>query len=186
MKGGWGRWLLLALVVAVVAHALTVWLLPRVVMRIATGTMAAREGFNHAVFPPRADETARAIVRPSPDLLYAGCAFDVASGPLRIQAVVPKDTYWSLSMFAANTDNFFVVNDRQAASGASAGAQGRASMVDVVLAAPGANVALPPGATLVEAPSTRGIVLTRTLIANAERLGELDEARRRFTCAPLG
>lgn len=173
-RAGWGRWLLLAVVVAVVAHVLTVWLLPRVVMRVATNAMAAREGFNRAVFPPRADETARTIVRPSPDLLYAGCAFDVASGPVRVQAVVPKDTYWSLSMFAANTDNFFVVNDRKA-SGA----------VDVVLAAPGSNVALPQGATLVEAPSTRGIVLTRTLIARADRLGELDEVRRRFTCAPL-
>lgn len=174
-RGGWGRWLLLALVVAVVAHALTVWLVPRVVMRIATQTMAEREGFNRAVFPPRADENARAIVRPSPDLLYAGCAFDVAAGPLRIQAVVPADSYWSLSMFAANTDNFFVVNDRKASAGT----------VDLVLAAAGTQVALPAGATLVEAPSTRGIVLTRTLIASAERLGELDEARRRFTCAPL-
>lgn len=174
-RGGWGRWLLLALVVAVVAHVLTVWLVPRVVMRIATQTMAAREGFNRAVFPPRADENARTIVRPSPDLLYAGCAFDVATTPLRIQAVIPKDSYWSLSMFAANTDNFFVVNDRKAASGT----------VDLVLAASGAKVALPPGVTLIEAPSTRGIVLTRTLIASADRLGELDEARRRFTCAPL-
>lgn len=175
-RTGWGRLLLLALVVAVVAHVLTVWLLPRVVMRVATGTMAERDGFNRAVFPPRADENARAIVRPSPDLLYAGCAFDVASGPLRIQAVVPKDTYWSLSMFAANTDNFFVVNDRKASSGA----------VDIVLAPPGSTkVALPPGATLVEAPSARGIVLTRTVVASPDRLGELDASRRRFTCAPL-
>jgi uncharacterized membrane protein len=89
--------------------------------------------------------------------------------------VIPKDSYWSLSMFAANTDNFFVVNDRKASSGT----------VDLVLAAAGTQVALPAGATLVEAPSTRGIVLTRTLIARADRLGELDEARRRFTCAPL-
>jgi uncharacterized membrane protein len=174
-RGGWGRWLLLALVVAVVAHALTVWLVPRVVMRVATQGMAARDGFNRAVFPPRADENARTIVRPSPDLLYAGCAFDVATGPLRIQAIVPADSYWSLSMVAANTDNFFVVNDRKASSGT----------VDLVLATAGTKVALPPGATLVEAPSARGIVLTRTLIASADRLGELDEARRRFTCAPL-
>lgn len=174
-RAGWGRWLLLALVVALVTHGLAVWLLPRVVMRIAIDAMASRDGFNRAVFPPRADETARTIVRPSPDLLYAGCAFDLAAGPVRLRAVVPQDTYWSLSMFAANTDNFFVVNDRRATSGA----------VDLVLAAPGSTVALPDGATLVEAPSTRGIVLTRTLIARADRLGELDEARRRFTCAPL-
>ena len=73
------------------------------------------------VFFVVADENARAIVRPSPDLLYAGCAFDLADGPLRIQATVPRDTYWSLSMFAANTDNFFVVNDRAAKSALDAG-----------------------------------------------------------------
>lgn len=175
MKGSSGRWLLLALVVALVAHGLTVWLLPRVVMRAAINAMAARDGYNRAVFPPRADETARTIVRPSPDLLYAGCAFDLASGPVRLRAVVPADTYWSLSMFAANTDNFFVVNDRSARSGA----------VDLVLAAPATDVELPAGAQLVEAPSTRGIVLTRTVVASADRLGEIDAARRRFTCAPL-
>lgn len=174
-SAGWVRWLLLALGVAVVTHAATVWLLPRVVMTVATEGMAENAGFNHAVYPPRADETARTIVRPSPDLLYAGCAFDLSAGALRIRAAVPRDTYWSLSMFAANTDNFFVVNDRGAASGA----------VDIVLAQVGSAVAVPDGATLVEAPSARGIVLTRTLIASAQRVAELDEARRRFSCEPL-
>lgn len=177
-SAGWVRWLLLALGVAVVTHAATVWLLPRVVMTVASEGMAegSGAGFNHAVFPPRADENARTIVRPSPDLLYAGCAFDVADGPIRIRATVPPDTYWSLSMFAANTDNFFVVNDRGVPSGA----------VDLVLAAAGSAVSVPQGATLVEAPSARGIVLTRTLIASEQRVAELDQARRRFSCVPLG
>lgn len=174
----WLRWLGIALVVAALTHVAAVWLLPRVVMGIATRTFAAGAGgsFNHAVFPPRADENARAIVRPSPDLLYAGCAFDLADGPIRIQATVPRDTYWSLSMFAANTDNFFVVNDRAAKSG----------RVDLLLVEPGTTVTSSDGATVVEAPSTRGIVLTRTLIASEERVAELDEARRRFSCAPPG
>jgi uncharacterized membrane protein len=170
------RWLALALGVAVVTHAATVWLLPRVVMSVATESMAERAGFNQAVFPPRADETARTIVRPSPDLLYAGCAFDLSAGPLRIEAVVPRDTYWSLSMFAANTDNFFVINDRGVPSGT----------VDLVLATAGSAVAVPDGATVVEAPSARGIVLTRMVVASAQRAAELDATRRRFSCAPLG
>jgi len=171
----WLRWLLLASGIVLVVHVATVRLLPTIVMGVATASMARVSGFNSAVFPPRADATSRAIVRPSPDLLYAGCAFDVRHGPLRIRAEVPRDTYWSLSMFAANTDNFFVVNDRQAES----------STVDLVLARAGTAVTLPAGARLVEAPSSRGIVLTRTLIAGDQHLGELDAARRRFTCAPL-
>jgi len=178
MKSGtWLRWLALALVVAVVTHLATVWLLPRVVMRVAARGMAEASGagFNHAMFPPRADDTSRTIVRPSPDLVYAACAFDLSDGPLRIQATVPRDTYWSLSMFAGNTDNFFVVNDRGTTS----------RTLDLVLAPAGAQVALPAGTTLVEAPTERGIVLTRTLIGSEERAAELDEARRRFSCAPL-
>jgi uncharacterized membrane protein len=171
----WSRILLLGLAGVVVVHLATVRLLPRVVMGIATAGMARVSGFNAAVFPPRADSAARTIVRPSPDLLYAGCAFDVRQHPLRIRAEVPRDTYWSLSMFAANTDNFFVVNDRQATSG----------VIDVVLARAGSEVALPDGAQLVEAPSWRGIVLTRTLVTSEERLPEIDQARRRFSCTPL-
>jgi len=171
----WLRWTLLGIAGVIAVHVATVRLLPRVVMGIATAGMARAAGFNAAVFPPRADATSRAIVRPSPDLLYAGCAFDVRHQALHIRAEVPPDTYWSLSMFAANTDNFFVVNDRQATSG----------VVDVVLASPGSDVELPPGARLIEAPSWRGIVLTRTLIPSAQRLAELDQARRRFSCTPL-
>ena len=171
----WLRWPVLALAVALVAHAATVWLLPRVVMTAAIEGMAGPAGVNRAVFPPRADETARTIVRPSPDLLYAGCAFDLSDGPLRIRAAVPRDTYWSLSMFAASTDNFFVVNDRTAGE-----------TVDLVLATRGSDVAVPEGARLVEAPSVRGIVLTRTVVASPEREGEIDQVRRSFDCAPLG
>jgi uncharacterized membrane protein len=172
----WLRWAALAAGIAVVAHVATVWLLPRFAMVAAIATFASPEGYNHAVFPPRADDTARAIVRPSPDLLYAGCAFDLSAGPVRIRAQVPRETYWSLSMFAASTDNFFVVNDRD----------GGGAPVDLVLARTGADVRVPAGARLVESPSERGIVLTRTVVASAAREAELDEARRLFTCAPLG
>lgn len=171
----WLRWLLATLAAALVVHVIAIRLLPVIVMRVASNAMASVSGSNVPVFPPRADDTARTIVRPSPDLLYAGCAFDLSQGPLRIRAEVPPDTYWSLSMFAANTDNFFVVNDRQVGS----------STIDLVLATEGSAVEVPAGARLVESPSTWGIVLTRTLVASEQRAGELDDVRRRFSCAPL-
>lgn len=168
-------WTLAALALAAVVHVGVVWAIPRVIMSVVVRGMTERGGVNAAQFPPRADATSRAIVRPSPDLLYAACAFDLGDGPLRLTAEIPAAGYWSLSLFAANTDNFFVVNDRTAGG----------PRVDVVLVRAGASVTAPPGARVVESPSARGVVLTRTLVDREERVSELDAARRTFRCAPL-
>jgi uncharacterized membrane protein len=170
------RWIVATLVGAILVHAVAVWAIPRGIMLLTMRGMARQGGgWNTALYGPRADETSRAVVRPSPDLLYSICVFDVADGPVRVTADVPRDTYWSVSMFAANTDNFFVLNDRQATE----------SRVDLVVAAPGTTVELPQGTQRVDAPSRRGIILSRTLVSDESRAGELDAARRRFSCGPL-
>jgi uncharacterized membrane protein len=168
-------WIVAALAGAVVVHVLTIRLLPWAIMRYTMGILAHERGTNAAVHPPRVDEASRAVVRPSPDLLYSACAFDLADGPVRVTADVARDTYWSVSMFAANTDNFFVVSDRQTTAG----------RVDLVLARPGTAVTLPAGAVRVDAPTMRGVVLERTLVIDEARFPELDAVRKRFTCAPL-
>jgi uncharacterized membrane protein len=170
------RWIVATLVGAILVHVVAVWSIPRGIMFLTMRGMARHGGgWNTALYGPRADETSRAVVRPSPDLLYSICPFDVADGPVRVTAEVPRDTYWSVSMLASNTDNFFVLNDRQATE----------SRVDLVVAAPGTTVALPRGATRVDAPSRRGLILSRTLVSDESRFEELDAARRRFSCAPL-
>ena len=168
----WFPWLVALVLGAAAVHVAVVHAVPWVIMRIAMRGIGAAAGVNVAAFPPRADENARAIVRPSPDLLYSTCTFDVSAQPLRLTAEVPADTYWSISMFAANTDNFFKLNDREAEGG----------RVDLVLARQGERVALPPGARRVDAPTARGVILTRTLIAEESRFEELDRARRAFKC----
>jgi len=170
----WRRWLLATCVAAVAVHVAVVYAAPHVIMRIAMRRIAAESGWNSALFGPRADAAARTVVRPSPDLLYSTCVFDVTQRPVRITADIPKDTYWSVSMFTANTDNFFKLNDREVS--------GR---IDLVLAKAGTAVSLPAGARLVEAPTALGLVLTRTLITDERRATELDQARRAFACAPL-
>lgn len=174
MKRAW-PWTLAALGLAAVVHVALVSAVPRVILSVAMHRMIEQGGVNAAYFPPRADATSRAVVRPSPDLLYATCAFDLGGGPVRLTAEIPDAGYWSLSLFAANTDNFFVVNDRTAG--------GR--RVDVVLVRAGDAVTAPPGARVVESPSGRGIALTRTLVDREERAPGLDAARRTFRCAPL-
>ncbi|MCU0670784.1 MAG: DUF1254 domain-containing protein [Myxococcota bacterium] len=176
MRRAW-PWTFAALALAAAVHLAVVWSVPRVIMAEAMRRMIEAGGVNAAHFPPRVDATSRAIVRPSPDLLYASCAFDLGDGPVRLTADVPDAGYWSLSLFAANTDNFFVVDDRDAG--------GDGARVDLVLVKAGAQANAPPGARVVEAPTTRGIVLTRTLIDGEERVPFLDAARRTFRCAPL-
>ena len=55
-------------------------------------------------------------MRPSPDLAYSACVYDLSAGPIRVTAAA-WDDYMSVSAFAANSDNFFVSNDREAPNG---------------------------------------------------------------------
>ena len=56
---------------------------------------------------PRQTPQTQQVVRPSPDLAYAICRFDTASGPVAISA--PSwDGYGSISIFNGETDNIFV------------------------------------------------------------------------------
>jgi len=118
------------------------------------------------------------VVMPSPDLLYATCAFDVRQRPLRIQADPKLPGYWSIALYAANSDNFFVLNDRQAAG----------APVDLVLVGPDTAKpgVLPAGAKVVTAPGGRGLLLMRVLVGDyAVERESVEAARRTLRCTPL-
>jgi uncharacterized membrane protein len=67
--------------------------------------------FHHGRAP---SHKSRQIVMPSPDLVYSSCVYDLAKGDLVISGKLPPDGYyWSLSLYAHNTDNYFVLNDRE-------------------------------------------------------------------------
>jgi len=162
------------LVIAIVTHIASVWLMPRAIMHLALHRMGSL-GWNEMHFQKRPDETARAIVRPSPDLLYSVCPYDLSAGPLRVRSPVPGDTYWSVSLFDDATNNYYVMNDRQARAA-------KTSVVEfvVVPAGSGANT---ENMKAVESPSTTGLVLFRTLIAKDRDLAAIDALRRTATCA---
>ena len=188
----WHRWLALGLAVAVLAHLLTVWALPRLIMREAmtrigeetslqAGAQAREQGAPSAAtgvyLPPPTDHTQRRIVMPSPDLLYATCALDLGAGPQRITAQVEHPRYWSVALYGANSDNFFVVNDRKTAE---------PERLDLWVVAPGtdrAALAVPAGSTVVEAPSAKSLLLMRLLVTDdpADLIGA-EQARRTLRC----
>ena len=134
-----------------------------------------RDGWNVALPAPPTTSDSRTIVRPSPDLLYAACVYDLAAGPLIVRAP-HAPTYVSLSAFAENTDNFFAANDR-----GPDGADGLA----LFLVPAGDATPAPAGTTRVESPSLRGIVLARFRVDHPDRLPELVALQRRVTCDPV-
>lgn len=160
--------------VAAVTHLAALWLLPRVIM---DGAMRRLQGPvpPAPVFSPPTDHRQRAIVMPSPDLAYAVCVWDVSRTALRIRAEPRTKRYWSLALYAAHSDNFFVLNDREAGHGP----------VELLLVGPEAPAIhpLPPGARLVRSPSSRGLLLMRVLIGDpATEMAVADTARRTLRC----
>jgi uncharacterized membrane protein len=156
------------LIIAVLTHLASVYLLPRAIMARVMHRIA-EQGTNEIHFGKRPDEHARAIVRPSPDLLYSTCAYDLSAGPLRVTSPVPKATYWSVSLFDDATNNFYVRNDRQAKG-----------TVDFVIVRAGEPK--PAGVEAIESPTPTGLVLFRTLINDEKRLPQIDAFRHGAKC----
>ncbi len=168
----WMPWLAATLAVAALVHVATLYALPR---RIMAGAMARMGAPNTMRFAKRPDETSRAVVRPSPDILYSACPFDLSKGPLKLTARVPHSTYWSVSGFDAATNNFFVRNDLQVAG----------DSIEILALRKG--MPLPPLDTATEqvilfAPTTKGLFLIRTVINDEKDLAALDAVRHQASC----
>ncbi len=169
------RWLIAVLVVAAVTHGALLYLGPSLVMSAAMGRVGAAAPLNDVLHAERPNADNDVIVRSSPDLLYDICIYDIRERPLRISATTPPGTYWSVSFYDMNTNNFRVINDGQASAGA----------VLLVLDKVGREGPAPAGAEIVVSPTDRGIVLFRTLVNDESRLAEIDAVRRSASCAPL-
>ena len=168
------------LVTAVLVHLLAVWAAPRLIMRVLMHGASAQtmNMHNQAAFPPPVTAQSRSVVLPSPDLLYCVCVFDVSKGPVRVTANPQLSTYWSIALYASNSDNFFVVNDRSAGKHA----------VDLWLTSgvggPSTN-AVPAGSQVVVVPSATGFLLMRVVTGDYEAEKSLIEpARRSLSCTP--
>lgn len=174
MKPRWRLHLSAALLIAVVTHLLAVWALPRVIMdRVITlgGGDAEAQGTTGVYLPPPTDHTQRRIVMPSPDLLYATCAFDLRHGPLRVTLQTDYPRYWSIALYSSTSDNFHIVNDREAAGG----------IVDLTLVGP--SSAQGSSETALVAPTNRGFLLLRLLVNDDPQVRSAAEAtRRRLRC----
>jgi uncharacterized membrane protein len=171
------RWffpLLFGLVLALFAWQSTLVAAPRFIMNLAVKRLAGAGGINHMLHAALRGPGRETVVRPSPDLAYSSCPFDLSSGPLLIEIPPVPAPYWSLSVFDRRTDVAFVRNNRDSNGGP----------IRIVLARPGQTV--PEGVETVRLGGDRGVALLRILVEDRARFGPLDSARRAGGCRTVG
>lgn len=165
--------LALVVVTAVIVHLAVIFATPTLIMGVAlkrlSGDGARINVWTHG---PRTTEASRNVVRPSPDLAYSSCVYDLSKGPVKITAG-PSADYMSISVYGANSDNIFAVNDRQSPGGMA-----------LVLVGDG-QIAPTDQGTVVRSPTKRGIVLERRLAPNAEAFAAAAQARKGDVCTAV-
>ena len=168
-----GRWLgpiVVGIFCGLLAWQATLAAMPRALMALAVRRVASAGGINRMTHAPLVTAKARAIVRPSPDLLYSSCPFDLAAGPVRIDISPIDAPYWSLSVFDSVTNVAFVRNNVQ-----SGGTGLHVAILRRGQIAPkGYQPALIDG--------SHGVALVRVLIDRTAPITQIDAARRQATC----
>lgn len=160
----WLRWIVGILVCAWVGQYLLAMAVPSVVMELLYHRGGKAQGFNTLYVSPAIDETSRLVVRPSPDLLYAGCIYNLAKGPVKIEAPVPQ-RYWAMQFYQMNTDNYAGISNRRDEPSRVR------SVVRVTLIGPDDEASNFEG-EVIQSPTERGMMLIR-----ASGIGDVTEAR---------
>ncbi|MCI5045317.1 MAG: DUF1254 domain-containing protein [Aquisalinus sp.] len=105
-------WLLAVAIVAfgtvqVAAHKMPTIIMAGAMKKLEEGYQASANEFGHSD-PIKADN--QRVVRPSPDLAYSICLYDLTDGAVVV--TVPKaSNYLSVALYDMGTNNFFHIND---------------------------------------------------------------------------
>jgi len=170
----WLKLSLITIVLAGIIHLTLVCCFPSLVLCIAHWKMAkSAGGVNIVMHNPPTTAAHNPVVNSSPDLLYSFCAFDLSRGPIRFRAQVP-DTYWSISGYDAQTNNFFALNNEQVQS----------KNLEMVLVGPNQSAKINESAQVVKAPSMKGVISFRTLVPAKDKLAGLVQTQKQAVCLP--
>ncbi len=119
------------------------------------------------------------VVMTSPDMIYMLGVYDVRQEPVVIHCAIPAcDTYWCISLYRRNTDNFYVRNDRAS----------RDREFDLVLTGPQRSYHKVGNEEVVRAPRSRGIVLIRAIIrdrGDEKEIARVQATLQQTTITPL-
>lgn len=141
-----------------VLNAIPGFIMDRAMARIASD--GAR--VNSVVHVAPTSEDSRRVVRPSPDILYSICLFDVSERPLRISIPAAEEgLIASISFFDANTNNFMTLRPINEARNVRLGDE-------------------------IDAPTDEGVVLYRRILTGGVSMEDAETQRQAFACQPAG
>lgn len=171
----WMSYAIIAAIAGAMGYYATLYAAPGFLMNQALERLTTRPDarWNHFTHAPPVNARAQLVVRPSPDLLYSSCPFDLDAGPLDVTAAPIPAHYSSISVFDSRTNVVFVSNDEDMA--------GRP--MRVVLALPEQGV--PAGVAVVRLSAPHGIILQRVLLSDPGEAASIDPLRRRAVCRTL-
>lgn len=164
--------LALGLLVAGATAWIAIWAIPYGLMTVAIDRLG-QGGINTMSYGRLATPERQPVVRPSPDLAYSSCPYDLAAGPVAIDVMPVPGRYTSLSIFDAATDVIFVRNDIEAG--------GKPFRIIVART----DQPVPSGTDVVRTDHDHGIALIRLLLKDPSEIGELDAIRRQSSCATV-
>lgn len=122
-----------------------------------------------------ADDTSREITTPNNDTLYGVGWLDLAGGPVLLTVPNLEKRYNSAALMSVQTDNFAVLGTRT-------GGQGGTYLV----AGPGWQGQVPPGAQLVQSPTNDAWLLIRVLVNGPDDVPAATQALAGFQLLELG
>ncbi len=168
---GWIVPLLVGAALGGVAYQGTLVATPFALMYAASNRIATTGRVNVMAHGPMVRAEQQPIVRPSPDLSYSNCVFDLSNGPVLIDVVPVPDYYWSVSIFDARTDVAAVRSDRDTGGGPAR----------LALIRDGQKA--PVGYESVKLNYDKGIALIRILLTAPDDFPAVDAIRQKSRCA---
>jgi uncharacterized membrane protein len=172
-------WIVLTLMEAAILHLAAIWFSPRVVSWISARRLLKFAGRLNILGYRGLPIAGRRALTTNPDMVTAFGVYDVSQAPVRIACTIPHwDNYWSISLYAWNTENFCVINDRTA----------RFGEFDLVIVSGKSSYQSSEREEVVFSPTKKGVVLVRMLVRDRDDPEELErvEAVLRKTAVVTG
>lgn len=151
------------------SYYFTLYYLPYYIVKQAKQKMQLKD--NHFLFTTQTEASQRRqIVRPNPDFAYCFAFYNLENGPQVITGNFPESNYFSISFFDQNSSNYYVRNDLQFKS----------NQVHLILGVKKQAARAKNGEEWITAPTAKGVVLTRFLITQPEKLKKITPYLKSF------